>query len=57
MLNLARTFTVDLTVTEASSKYVCLNYNLETSEVVGTYTVPVASNNGLTMTCEVNGAT
>jgi len=44
-------------VTEASSKYVCLNYNLETSEIVGTFTVPVVSDNGLTMTCEVNEAT
>jgi len=50
-------FTVDFNVNEASSKYICLRYNLETSEIVCPYAIPVVSNNGLTMTCKSNGAT
>jgi len=57
MLSPTRTFTVDFTVTEASSKYICLNYDLETSEVVCPFSFPIASNNGLKMTCIINGAT
>lgn len=57
MLTIAITFTVDFTVTEASSRYICFNYNLETSEIIGTFTIPVLSGNGFTVTCEVNGAT
>jgi len=57
MLTATRIFTVDFNVSEASSKYICLNYNLETSAVVSTFTIPVVSDNGLTMTCEINGAT
>jgi len=43
-------------VTTASTNYVCLSYNLETNAVSGN-TTPTISNNGLSITCTVNGST